>query len=75
MREWFGGAGFIVFSACGAALAVAWVFALLDRLPATSPDVRAGQMRQLRRYSVCWAGGLCLWAAGVALLSLLAARA
>lgn len=75
MREWFAGAGFIVVSTFGAALAVAWLFALLNPVPGTSPQVGAGRMRQLRRFSACWAGFFCVWAAGVALLSLLAVGA
>jgi hypothetical protein len=72
MRERLAGTGFVVFSTLGAALVVGWLFALLDRNPAPSAEVSAGWMRQLRRYSACLAGGLCAWAAGVALLALAA---
>lgn len=66
---------FAVLVVFGTALAVAWLFALLDPIPAAPPGVSAGRVRQLRRYSACWAAGLCAWAAGVALLSLLHAGA
>lgn len=72
-RELLGGIAYLVFtvlSLSGAALAVAALFALLDRVPAASPDVRAGQCRQLRLYGICWARLVCAWLIGIALLTL-----
>lgn len=76
MREWLGGAAYLAFmvlSLSGAALAVAWASALLlDRRPfAASAEGRRGQRRQLRRYSVCWAGLTCAWLAAVGAVALL----
>ena len=72
MREWLGGAAYLAFialSAFGAALVVASLHALLDRVPA--PAIRAGRRRQLRRFSACWAGLAFAWLAAVALLAVL----
>jgi hypothetical protein len=56
----------------GAGLAVAWLEALLDRAPsAASPQVKAGQRRQLRRYSAWWAALACVWLVTAGALSLL----
>lgn len=75
MREWIGWiayAGLIALGSFGAALAVAWLQALLDRVPsASAPPVIAGQRRQLRRYSAWWAGLACVWLVTVGALSLL----
>jgi hypothetical protein len=75
MREWIGWiayAGFIALGLFGAGLAVAWLQALLARRPSTaSPQVKAGQRRQLRRYSALWAGLACVWLVTVGALSLL----
>mgnify|MGYP006136836829 CR=1 FL=1 len=74
MREWIGWtayAGFIALGAFGAGLAVAWLQALLDRAPsAASAQVKAGQRRQLRRYSACWGALVCAWGTAIAVLSL-----
>jgi hypothetical protein len=75
MREWIGWiayAGLIALGSFGAGLAVAWLQAVLDRAPPlASRKVKAGQRRQLRRYSAWWVGLACVWLVTVGALSLL----
>lgn len=58
MREMLGWLGYLMFTALGivgAALAVAWLCLVVDRVPAASKQLNAGRLGELRRCTTYWA--------------------